>query len=89
MAAKKQFTARLTGEICVDSGHIEIGDCGRVELSLPTRWGDGIFPVYRLLIDKEVVGYFINVDAARDWVVDALVDAQAPRPPVKKPKKAA
>ena len=36
---------KMIGQIGVDSGMIEIGD-GGVQLRVPTKMGDGIFPVY-------------------------------------------
>ena len=42
----KSAKRKLVGQIGVDSGHIELGDCGDVQLRVPTKLGDGIFPVY-------------------------------------------
>jgi hypothetical protein len=36
----------LIGQIGVDSGCVELGDCGKVQLSVPTKLGDGLYPVY-------------------------------------------
>ncbi len=40
--------AKLVGEVGVDSGQIEIGDVGIVQVSVPTALGDGIYPVWNL-----------------------------------------
>jgi hypothetical protein len=40
--------AKLVGEVSVDSGQIEIGDVGKVQLSVPTVYGDGVYPVWDL-----------------------------------------
>ena len=34
------------GEVMVDSGQIEFGDCGFTHAKLPTDGGDGIYPIY-------------------------------------------
>ena len=34
------------GDIAVDSGQIEIGDCGEVQLTVPTVYGDGFYAVH-------------------------------------------
>ncbi len=36
----------VIGQIGVDSGRIELGDCGKVQLRVPTKLGDGLYPVY-------------------------------------------
>lgn len=40
--------AELVGHIGVDSGQIEIGDCGKVQVSVTTPGGDGVYPVWNL-----------------------------------------
>ena len=35
---------KIIGEVGVDSGNIELGDCGRVQVRVPTG-GDGLFVV--------------------------------------------
>lgn len=37
---------RWLGEVGVDSGHVQVGDCGRVDVKCPTTRGDGSFPVF-------------------------------------------
>jgi hypothetical protein len=72
MSSKKGFDTRAVGAVMVDSGHIEMGDCGEVQLTLPTGIGDGIYPVSELSIGGGVVGYFVNV-TIEDWTVSELV----------------
>ena len=45
-AAEKSSGQTLIGQIGVDSGHIELGDCGKVQLRVPTKLGDGLYRVY-------------------------------------------
>jgi len=40
--------AKLAGQVAVDSGQIEIGDCGKVQVSVTTPGGDGVYPVWNL-----------------------------------------
>ena len=40
--------AKLVGRVVVDSGQIEIGDCGKVQISVTTPGGDGVYPVWNL-----------------------------------------
>jgi hypothetical protein len=40
--------AELVGEVGVDSGQIEIGDVGIVQVTVPTVYGDGVYPVWNL-----------------------------------------
>ena len=51
--------AKLVGQVGVDSGQIEIGDCGKVQFSIPTVAGDGIYPVWDLgdyiIIEKNML----------------------------------
>ena len=48
MTIRKKVAEELEhiGDIAVDSGHIEIGDCGHVQLAVPTVYGDGIYAVH-------------------------------------------
>jgi len=50
-AVDEYLHRKLIGQVGVDSGMVEIGDCGDVQLEVPTKLGDGIFPVY-LSADK-------------------------------------
>jgi hypothetical protein len=72
------------GEVGVDSGHIEIGDVGDMQLALPTRCGDGLYPVTAIKVNGEVHGYFIGVDALEDWIVTEIEGLDKPWPPVAK-----
>ena len=38
---------KYIGDVCVDSGQIELGDVGKVYVRAATACGDGAFPVYR------------------------------------------
>ena len=40
--------AKLVGRVGVDSGQIEIGDVGIVQLRVTTPGGDGVYPVWNL-----------------------------------------
>ena len=71
MSSKKGFDTRAVGAVIVDSGHIEMGDCGQVQLALPTGIGDGLYPVSELSIDGDVIGYFVNV-RIEDYSVSEL-----------------
>jgi hypothetical protein len=35
------------GVVAVDSGHIELGDCGNVQVTVQTNFGDGFYSVWR------------------------------------------
>ena len=39
--------AKCVGIVAVDSGHIELGDCGVVQERISTALGDGVYPVWR------------------------------------------
>ena len=43
-----ESNAKLAGQVGVDSGQIEIGDCGKVQVSVTTPSGDGVYPVWNL-----------------------------------------
>lgn len=45
-AVDEYLQRKLIGQVGVDSGMVEIGDCGKVQLEVPTKLGDGIYPVY-------------------------------------------
>jgi hypothetical protein len=51
--------AKLAGQVVVDSGQIEIGDCGKVQFSVPTALGDGVYPIWDLgdyiIIEKNML----------------------------------
>ena len=39
--------AKVIGSIAVDSGQIELGDSGNVQIKLDTVTGDGLYPVWQ------------------------------------------
>jgi hypothetical protein len=39
--------AEPIGEVLVDSGTIELGDCGKVYVEAQTNYGDGVYTVWR------------------------------------------
>ena len=78
---KQLFEMECVGVVGVDSGHIEIGDVGEVQLELPTRCGDGVYSVTAIKVDGDVRGYFINVDALEDWIVTGIDGEDKPWPP--------
>jgi hypothetical protein len=82
--SKQLFEMEHVGEVGVDSGHIEIGDVGDMQLALPTRCGDGLYPVTAIKVNGEVRGYFIGVDALEDWIVTEIDGLDKPWPPVAK-----
>jgi len=59
LTAIGESDAKLVGQVGVDSGQIEIGDCGKVQFSVPTVGGDGIYPVWDLgdyiIIEKNML----------------------------------
>ena len=48
LMAIAESDAKLVGQVGVDSGQIEIGDCGKVQVSVTTPSGDGVYPVWNL-----------------------------------------
>jgi hypothetical protein len=71
--AARKVTSRTVGHVGVDSGRIEIGDCGAVALRLRTRHGDGIYPVTQVKVAGQIRGYFISCDGSDAWRVSDLV----------------
>lgn len=70
--SKQVFESEFVGEVGVDSGHIELGDVGEVQLELPTRLGDGIYSVTEIKVNGSVRGYWVNVDACEEWAVTGI-----------------
>ena len=62
--------AKLVGQVGVDSGQIEIGDCGNVQFSVPTVGGDGVYPIWDLgdyiIIEKNMLKVMELDKQARD-----------------------
>ena len=82
--SKQLFETEFVGEIGVGSGHVEIGDVGEVQMALPTRLGDGLYPVTEIKVNGEIRGYFICVDALEDWTVSEINGQDRPVRPAKK-----
>ena len=82
--SKQLFETEFVGGIGVDTGHIEMGDVGEVQLTLPPRLGDGFYTVTAIKVHGEVRGYFINVDALEEWFVSQIDGPDKPGPPTKK-----
>ena len=85
--SKQLFDTEHVGDVRVASGHVEIGDIGEVDLTLPTRCGDGLYPVTAIKVNGEVRGYFIGVDALDEWRVTEIDGLDKPWPPVAVAKK--
>jgi len=81
---KQLFEMECVGVVGVDSGHIEIGDVGEVQLELPTRCGDGVYSVTAISVNGQGRGYFVNVDAREEWIVTGIEGADKPWPPATK-----
>ncbi len=39
--------AEYVGNVTVDDGQIEIGNCGKAQFAVPTAMGDGIYSIWR------------------------------------------
>ncbi len=39
--------AKVVGTVAVDSGQIELGDSGKIQIKLDTATGDGFYPVWQ------------------------------------------
>ena len=63
MTTETKITYQLVGHVLVDSGQIEMGDCGDVHLQLPTLHGDGIYAVRAVMLDGELHGYYVSADS--------------------------
>ena len=63
--------AEIIGNVAVDSGQIQIGDCGKVQVYANTAYGDGYYPVWRgkkyLVIPIDFIANERHVDALREW----------------------
>jgi|TARA_R100000030_G_scaffold47133_1_gene35626 hypothetical protein len=63
--------AEIIGSVAVDSGQIQIGDCGKVQVYANTAYGDGYYPVWRgkkyLVIPIDFIANMRHEDAIRDW----------------------
>ena len=68
--ALAESKAKFVGQVGVDSGQIEIGDCGKVQVSVPTVAGDGVYPVWDLgdyiIIEKNMLKVMELDKQARD-----------------------
>ena len=63
---------KYIGDVCVDSGQIELGDVGKVYVRAATACGDGPFPVYRgnkyLCIPIDFLDHMIWSEQLDQWV---------------------
>jgi len=70
LMALGESDAKLVGQVGVDSGQIEIGDCGNVQFSVPTAGGDGVYPIWDLgdyiIIEKNMLKVMELDKQARD-----------------------
>ena len=70
LMAIAESDAKLVGQVGVDSGQIEIGDCGKVQFSVPTVGGDGVYPIWDLgdyiIIEKNMLKVMELDKQARD-----------------------
>ena len=63
--------AEVIGNVAVDSGQIQIGDCGKVQVYANTAYGDGYYPVWRgkkyLVIPIDWIANMRHQDALKEW----------------------
>lgn len=63
--------AEVIGNVAVDSGQIQIGDCGKVQVYANTAYGDGYYPVWRgkkyLVIPIDFIANERHQDALVEW----------------------
>lgn len=84
--ALSESNATCVGHVDVDSGQIEIGDCGKAQLRVPTAWGDGYYPVWDLgdyiIIEKNMFKLMsLDGQAGIDWfwsIIENVKDAENP-----------
>ena len=66
--------AEIIGNVAVDSGQIQIGDCGKVQVYAKTAYGDGYYPVWRgkkyLVIPIDFIANMRHEDAVAKWCDD-------------------
>ena len=59
------------GDVCVDSGQIELGDVGKVQLRVNTTSGDAPYPVYQgkkyLCIPIDFIDYLVWSKQLDKW----------------------
>ena len=62
------------GDVCVDSGQIELGDVGKVYVRAATACGDGRFPVYKgkkyLVIPIDWLDHMRWSEQLQKWCVE-------------------
>lgn len=84
--ALAESNATSAGSVGVDSGQIEIGDCGIVQISIPAVGGDGVYPVWDLgdyiIIEKNMMK-IMEMDqlASVDWfwsIIEKVKAAEYP-----------
>ena len=84
--ALAESNATSAGSVGVDSGQIEIGDCGIVQISIPAVGGDGVYPVWDLgdyiIIEKNMLKIMeMNQLASVDWfwsIIEKVKAAEYP-----------
>lgn len=66
--------ATIIGSVAVDSGQIQIGDCGKVQVYANTAYGDGHYPVWRgkkyLVIPIDFIANLRHEDALEKWCTE-------------------
>ena len=65
--------ATCVGSIAVDSGHIELGDCGVVQERISTALGDGLYPVWK---GKKYL--VIEIDALNIMRLEEAIESDQP-----------
>lgn len=60
---EKEF--KFIGQVAIDSGQVEMGDCGNIQLCVPTENGDGLYPVFQSSDGKAIL-IDISIEAQKD-----------------------
>ena len=89
--AISESSATHVGNVGVDSGMIEIGDCGIIQFSIPAVGGDGVYPIWDLgdylIIEKNMMKIFeLDKQVKIDWfwsIIEKVKDAEHPEEALK------
>ena len=70
LALLAEDEADEVGVVCVDSGQIELGDCGNVQVTVQTNYGDGFYSVWRgkkyLILEMDMINALALEEAIGD-----------------------
>jgi|GEM_PF-895732 hypothetical protein len=89
--AISESSATHVGNVGVDSGMIEIGDCGIIQFSIPAVGGDGVYPIWDLgdylIIEKNMMKIFeLDKQVKTDWfwsIIEEIKDEEHPEKALK------